>query len=125
MNAVRRIKPDDIYIIEGWYEARATMPPEPFDFPEVGFMVDDTAAIFVYQTDASFALVEGLITNKEANSIDRATAIDALYLEVISFCRSAQYTKLLAITEHQSVINFLKDEDFSPLLHSVFIKELR
>jgi len=122
---VRRIKPDDIYKIEGWYEARATVPPEPFDFPEVGFMVDDIAAVFVHQTDSSFAIIEGLISNKDANSLDRSTAIDTIYLELVKFCKEAQYTKILAITEHGSVIKFLEGEDFTPLLHSVFIKGLR
>lgn len=120
----RRIKPNDIYNIERWYEDRNTIPPEPFDYPEVGFIVDEIAAIFVYQTDASFALVEGLISNKNAHHEDRSDAIRALYESVITFARKEQYTKLLAITEHGSVIEFLKDEDFHPLLHSTFIKEL-
>jgi hypothetical protein len=124
MRDARKIRPDDIFEVEKWYEDRGIRSPEPYDYPEIGFIVEDVAAVFLYQTDSSFAIIEGLISNKDASPLERDVAIDMLYAKIIEFAKNAQYTKLLALTQHNSVKQFLNGEDFTLLSYSTFMKEI-
>ena len=91
---VRRVTPQDIGTIQQWYVDRGIPAPNEALIPPTGYMVDDTAAIFMYRTDTAIALLEGTIANPAAPADDRNEAIDKV-LEALEADAATSGVKIL------------------------------
>jgi len=69
---------NDIDEVNNWRVLRGFEPIPRDLFPKNGLIVRGVAAVFIYLTDSSLAMIEGLISNPEAGIIKRARVIKSL-----------------------------------------------
>ncbi len=86
-----------------WYKARGEEPP-PFDtLPVVGLIVSGVAALFMYRTDSSVAILEGLIANPEASLRERSAATTALVEGLVKTAKEEGFRHVIASTKSEGV----------------------
>lgn len=73
-----------------WYVARGARPPE-LDWFGHGFWIRGVAAVFPVFTDTPRAYVEDVVTNPEASSEARATALETLEAFVLQEAKARGY----------------------------------
>ncbi len=86
---MRRFNANDLDTVNSWYMARGMRVMEPDELPAVGFYEPGVAAGFVYQTDSSIALLEGYVTNPDADPVVRDGALDSITLALMRAARNA------------------------------------
>jgi hypothetical protein len=79
----RRIEQDDFVEICKWFEMRNMPVPHKSLFSKYGFIVPNIGAGFVYFTTSKVAIIDGYITNPQANDKQRDLALDAITDELI------------------------------------------
>jgi hypothetical protein len=84
---MREYTPADYPQLAGWYESRGLKPPRPDQLPSIGFIVDGVCAGFLYQTDSSIALIEGLVSNQAIGTTLRG---ESLHLVLSALCKAAK-----------------------------------
>jgi hypothetical protein len=75
---ISNFEENDIDEINAWRVLRGFEPIPRDLFPKNGLIVRGVAAVFIYLTDSSLAMIEGLISNPEAGIIKRARVIKSL-----------------------------------------------
>lgn len=75
---IRRYRESDYAELSTWYGARGLSPPPPEGLPLTGLWIPSVGAGFLYRTDSSLALIEGVITNPAAPKRAQACAVAAL-----------------------------------------------
>lgn len=71
--------------------------------PAVGFLSDDAAVGWLYQTDSGVGLIESFVTNPAAPPKSRHAAVDEIGVALISEARHLGITRLLTMTPHRSI----------------------
>lgn len=100
--------PKDKDTLDLWWNAHA-MPPIPgAALPEVGFIVPDVAAGFLYQTDSSVAMIENYITNPNSSYEVRQEALDSITGALIGEATERGFERIVALTTAQSIFNRAK-----------------
>lgn len=101
---MRRVRPSDRDTVNAWYVARG-MARWPDDvFPAVGFIEPGVAAGFLYQTDArGVTILEGLVTNPQANVMQRGRAARKVVEALCEEARARGLRRLVAFTETRGV----------------------
>lgn len=108
---------DDLAEINEWYEKRELPKMTIQMVPANGFIMRGVAAIFIYLTDAGFALVEGLVSNPSINGIERRRCVrilvDYAYKEakkqretVVVIMKNKWVQKLAMDTGYKSLGNY-------------------
>lgn len=85
---INLVKPSDLREIQGWYLARGINPPPHENYPKNGFIINGVAALFVYLTDSSLALIEGFIVNPFCTRRQSSDALNLLNERACVFVRS-------------------------------------
>ena len=112
---LRRVVKEDLTAINRWYRQR-NLPLVTADvLPDVGFIAPGVAAVFLYQTDSSIAMIEGLISNPEATLRDRKLAIDASILQCVYYARALGYTQVIGLTRDAGTYKRVKRHGFFDL----------
>jgi len=86
-----------------WNTRRSLPAPIAAKRPEIGLVVPGLAIGFVVQTDTTFAMVEGLITNPESDKALRAKAIRLLVLSLCAAAKDRGYSDVWAVTARPEV----------------------
>jgi len=74
-------------MVTRWCSSRG-VPATLLDMlPERGFIVPDVAAGFLYQTDSTMALIEGIVANPKADSRIRDDALDQVFFALFDLAR--------------------------------------
>lgn len=106
MKEVRRFTSDDLNQMESWYKDRGLPIPPINLLPEVGFIVDDTAAGFLYITGGNqLGFMDGFITSQQASYIDRQKGLDVVTKALIDEAKERKVLKLLAFTTAQVIFD--------------------
>jgi hypothetical protein len=93
--------------INSWYEQRGLPTLGIREFPERGFVISGVAAVFVYLTDSSIALCEGLITNPGVSPV--VSGKSAKFLIEYSYKEARKLRpNVLVIVKERSVQKFVK-----------------
>jgi hypothetical protein len=77
------------------------MTPEAL--PQVGFVVPDKAAGFLYRTDSSVALIEGIIAAPGLSREERNGAVDAIVAAVRDEARRQGFKLLLGYSQLDAI----------------------
>lgn len=78
--------------------------PCPVDLlPNIGFIVDDIVAGFLYQTDSKICFVESLISKKDTNKEERRIALDKLMDSLVEAAEGMNYKKIIFQTSHPRI----------------------
>ena len=112
--ALRRIKPQDYPVIEGWYRKRKLSPPPWQDLSETGWIADDRVAGWLLCTNSSVALIEGLISNPDAMPSLRKESMLKLSGFLVDTALLLGYSKVIAVSKHPSVDKVAKQLGFKP-----------
>lgn len=108
-------------IIASWYHAREIEAPLPEQLPEIGYIVDNKVAGWLYRTDSSVAFVDGMISNPNSLPSARRHALNVLAGVLLDTASSLGYTTVLATTEHPSITNLVKKHGFNKTNQTLYI----
>ena len=71
--------------------------------PRIGFVSDDAAIGWLYQTDSGLGLLETFVTNPEATPKARHAAVDEVGVALIEEAKHLGITRLVTMTSHRSI----------------------
>ena len=81
--------------------------------PRTGFVVDNIAALFVYETNSSLCFLDYLISNKEQDKIKTNEAIDILVEHAIKYCHDEGYKFMISNSKYETVVDRAKKHGFN------------
>jgi len=101
---VRRYKTEDFDQIKQWLIDRNQKVFHPRILPKVGFIVDDLAAVFLYQTDSDLAYIENLVSNPHAGYEERDDAICQVTDTALQAATILGFKFVMGVTKNKSVL---------------------
>ena len=114
LNQVRLINLDaDLPQIESWFMERGQTPPSHLSYPQIGAIIPNVAALFLYQTDSNIGFIEGLISNPATTREQRLDAMEALLDTLVSEAKELKINKLLSLANQYNVARTLSMAGFS------------
>ena len=112
---LKRFTPSDLVSISAWHVAHG-LPPVPAEIvPKVGLVAPGVAALFIYQTDSSIALIEGLISNPAAPLRDRIEAIDQLMDACTELAFSMGFKQVIGFPKDNGTLKRAKRHSYEDL----------
>ena len=97
---VREYKDSDYEQLVRWQEARQETMFDKALLSDIGFIVDDYAAGFLYTTNSKVCYIEGLLANPLK---DRNRALDAVIKKLTSKAKELGFTTIVGITSLPAV----------------------
>ena len=123
---VRRYVPTDYSDLERWWKDWHWDPIPQTMLPEVGFIVPDGAAAFLYKTDSPICWMEWLVSNKGLRFDERDKAVDdvvsACLTEALKLGAAAVFTSTVKMTlQHRLMKHGFKvgDTNVTQLIHKL------
>ncbi len=101
---VRRYKPEDFSQVQSWLEHREMKVIHPSVLSQTGFIVDDTAVLFLYKTDSDVCYLENLFSNRESIPEYRNHAISLLIDEAFQEAKTQGFKFVMSVTDVPAVI---------------------
>lgn len=95
-----------------WWAAHGWEAIPPDHLPEVGFVVDDIVAGFVYKTDSAFCWLEFVISNPETEASERSKALACLLQACVDWVGKSQFKSILSVIKHPKLIDHYKHVGF-------------
>lgn len=77
--------------------------------PKTGFIVEGVAAGFLYKTDSQFAILEFIISNKNAKKEDRKQAVDLVVKNLIDEAKNSGYNLIFSSICHPSLMTIYEN----------------
>lgn len=100
---MRRVTKDDIQTINSWYAIRGMQTLGEHLFPDIGFIVDNVGAGFIYQTDSSLCFLDGYVSNPGSTKDQRKTAFDSISNALILTAKAHGFSQILAYTKNSEI----------------------
>jgi hypothetical protein len=101
--------------LKEWMKARDMNVDASLEsLPALGIIYPGVAAGFLRLCEGGYALMDGYITNPEASSEDRDTALDAITAALIVTADKRGIKNLIAITKHWTIASRAERHGFSP-----------
>ena len=97
---MRRVIEADLPVIDKWYLSRGMLPPEKHLYPEIGFIVDNVGAGFIYQTDSALCFFDGYISSPASTKDERKEAFDKITLALVRTAKDHGFRQILAYTKN-------------------------
>lgn len=101
---VRRYVDGDFDQIQEWLKRRQMKVFHPNILPKAGFIVDEVAAMFLYETDSDICYLENLVSNPYINSEARDHAISLIVEAAFAYAVMQGFKFVMSITDHPQVI---------------------
>lgn len=115
---VRNFIESDLEIVNHWLHRRGQAPITLDLVPKHG-LIAPNAVGFIYQTDASVAILDMFVTNKDAPLKDRTTDLEEIATSLIS---GSNNRLIMATTKHPAILRLLKLNNFIQLDHTCHIR---
>jgi hypothetical protein len=93
----------DLYVINRWMRAHGKRGFSPDELPEIGFIVEDVAAAFMYQTDSTVAFLENFVSSPSAKPKSVARALDAIVKELRHVASMNGISRLVVFSKVRSI----------------------
>jgi len=68
----------DFEAVDAWFKAHGIHGMDQGLLPEIGLVVDGTAAGFLYRTDSTIAFLDSFVTNPDKSALSRARALQEI-----------------------------------------------
>lgn len=107
---VRRYKDSDYEILKTWQETRNESMPSSDMLSDIGFIIEDTAVVFLYTTNSKIAYLETMITNPLAKN--RRIAIDSITYEALEHAKHIGVKLIISTSISESVISLSEYHGF-------------
>lgn len=115
----------DLDEMNRWYERRGEAPIPASMLPRLGLIVPGVAVGFLYQTDSSVALVEGLVTNPDAKLCDRAKALQIILEELVESARVFGFKQVIGFGASRGPVRLTLRQGFRCLgAYEMVMKEV-
>jgi hypothetical protein len=100
---MRRVIKEDYPTINKWYLARGMMPLSEHLYPDIGFIVENIGAGFLYQTDSALCFIDGYISSPSSDKEERRVAFDKITTAIVRTAKDHGFRSILAYTKNQGV----------------------
>lgn len=118
--SIVRITPDHYPLLRSWYAARGrTMPNEEL-LSDMGFIIDGRIAGWLYVTNSSMAMIEGVIADPSTVPSLRRQSLRKLCGFLIDTALMLGFTEVFGISRHPSMAKISKELGFKQAKFSVF-----
>lgn len=122
---MRRFTKKDIPTINAWYQARKLPPLHPELYPDIGYIVENVAAGFIYQTDSVLCFIEGYIANPQTSKEERKAAFDEITTALIRTAKDHGFKSILAYSQLEEIRKRCERYDFKFKGHyALYVKEI-
>lgn len=102
----------DYELIVGWYEARGLQAP-PADFLSgTGYIMDDRVAAWLYKTDSTVAMIEGVISDPKTVPSLRHQSLTKLCAFMVDAATMLGFNHIIGMTKHSSIANICESLGF-------------
>lgn len=91
-----------------WFKQWDIEPACLETLPKTGFIVDNIAALFVYETNSKLAFIDYLISNKEQDKSKTNEALDMLIDHSFAYCKSNGYKYVISNSKYDAVVSRVK-----------------
>lgn len=109
-------------MISEWYEKHGQVAPKQEQLSDMGFIVDNRVAGWVYLTNSNLALIECVISNPDTIPSLRKESLRKLAGLLVDTAVSLGCTEVIAITKHESIAELAQFLGFRPLPdHTVYV----
>lgn len=98
----------DYETLARWWEAHQWPVVPKEHLPKRGFMVNETVAAFLYQTDSAIAWMEWIISDPASDSLVRDVALDLLIEHISKEARDLGFQIVLTLTDKPRLKNRLE-----------------
>jgi len=108
-----------------WWEKRGLPAPSKEYLPKIGYLVEDMAAGFLYQTDGNIGLLDMYITNSEQEPNQRVDSLRAITTSLLGYAKQIGI-KAIKFDTKFDVIKILATENGFIYTgeHSSYFKEI-
>ena len=93
----------DLAQINSWAKERGMREFDPSTIPDFALIAPGLAAGFLYKTDSTIAIIEGLITNPSANKLERGRAIDDIIKTLLDHAKEAGFKYVKGDTRIENI----------------------
>ena len=122
---LRKYNKTDFNEISTWFQDRKIAIQEDY-LSKTGFIVPDTAAGFLYRTDANFCIFECFIGNPKKTSEERDAALNSIVAALIGEAKEMGFKEVYGFATSQSMIRRGFEQGFKQLeTCTMIVKDLR
>lgn len=117
-----RYKPKEHYkAVASWYHARGLEAPTPDKLPETGFIVDGIVAGWLYRTDSSVALIDGVISNPATLPGRRRLALKRLAAVLTDLAVATGYPDVIFTSANPAIQQLGVDMGYRPTEQRLYV----
>lgn len=125
MVKIRTFKPEDYSQLTGWFKHREMNVPPLEILSDVGYIVDDVAAGFIYKTNSSMAIIDCYVTNPSSDKKDRDIALDWITIHLTAYAKNCGYKLVKCDSKVEKVIKRAINHGFKEVgTFTSLVKEL-
>lgn len=117
---IRKYTGRDYDLVAGWCKKRGRPLPSPDALSDLGFIVDDRVAGWLYLTNSNVAMVENIIANPNSVPSLRRHSLKVLCGLLVDTALSLGYTNIFGISNHPSVQKICREMGFREAPFTVF-----
>lgn len=112
-NMIKRFEHSDYPLLVEWWKSHK-WPSVPQEcLPQIGFIVNDLCAGFLYQTDSSICIMEWIIADKKSDLVKRRESLDILIATLSNEAKNLGFKHIFTSTPHTSLISRYKKLGFN------------
>lgn len=117
-----RWKPREHYkAIASWYHARGMEAPSIDRLPELGFIVDNRVAGWLYRTDSTVAMIDAVISNPHTLPSARRQSLKKLAGVLVDTAIALGYPDIIFTSKHPTIQKLGMEMGFRPTEQIVFL----
>jgi len=108
----RWVGPHDREMLVGWWKKHDFPPPPERYLPQVGIIVDECAAGWLYETGTPLAWVEWVVGDPDCDKLKRRQALGGLLVTLLQIAKTKGITDIFTSSNHPGWIETLKENGF-------------
>lgn len=109
---IKSYDPLDYWMLCSWWSGHGWTPPSQEMLPEIGFVVDNIAAGFLYKTDSKITWLEFIIANPRSEKNERSKALDLVIEQLYSKAKELGFKAVFTSATHKGLIDRYKKHGF-------------
>lgn len=120
LGSIVRVTPDHYPMLQSWYEARGRKMPNTELLSDMGYIVDGRIAGWLYVTNSSMAMIEGIIADPNTVPSLRRQSLRKLCGFLIDSALMLGFTEIFGISRHPSMTKVGKELGFKSAKFNIF-----
>jgi len=109
---IQPITKENYNVLVEWWKGYSWEAIPQECLPEIGFIVNDVVAGFIYKTDSNICLMEWIIGNPQADKDLRKKSISLLLNHLCDIAKNMGYKMCFTYTKNTSLIDSLEHNEF-------------